>query len=308
MHRFRIVSFWTIGIVGLLLVLVLFWKGAMTLSRQSRSSPVSPTPALVKRDKVVPQTRPTPEPKPIPRLLPVRRRKSLLSSRKAKKKKPLSVRDCYKALAKTGIRFRKRRNPRRRNKHAKQQVCSVVGAVHVYPPIHGVDWVDGDNKSVPMFMRCELALVLSFASHFFKWKQIKKVMHFGTYHCKSLQNDKGRTKKLSQHGLGRAIDIAAFWDASGAVYSFYKHWDHQTRWKKASITDGCGSSSFKHEKARFLYQIVCEMWQYRLFSVMLTPNFNKRHDDHLHLDLGDTWQFKHASISEVDGRFRHPSE
>jgi len=36
---------------------------------------------------------------------------------------------------------------------------------------------------------------------------------------------------------------------------------------------------------RFFWGVIYEMWDQRIFNIILTPNFNAAHHNHLHVDL-----------------------
>ncbi|HXP95874.1 MAG TPA: extensin family protein, partial [Telmatospirillum sp.] len=76
----------------------------------------------------------------------------------------------------------------------------------------------------------------------------------------------GRPERLSQHAFGRALDVTGFELADGTVISVMKDWRNRG-----------AKSEFLHQVA----QGACKM-----FSVVLTPNYNAEHHDHLHLDIG----------------------
>jgi hypothetical protein len=89
---------------------------------------------------------------------------------------------------------------------------------------------------------------------------VARIDHYGTYACR---NVRGRTV-LSQHAFANALDVAAFRLADGRRISVARDFDRE---------DGRG---------RFLRQArdgAC-----RWFKVVLGPDYNAAHQDHLHLD------------------------
>lgn len=88
--------------------------------------------------------------------------------------------------------------------------------------------------------------------------------HLGSFACRAIVGDRPTTE-MSQHAGANAIDIAGFVFADG---------------KKATVAaDWHGSD----DKARFIHDVhdgACE-----LFPVVLSPDYNAVHHDHLHLDL-----------------------
>ncbi|MBR9972341.1 extensin family protein [Magnetospirillum sulfuroxidans] len=103
---------------------------------------------------------------------------------------------------------------------------------------------------------------------------IKRIHHAGTYDCRvrrtstkvaaSLGGSRGG--RLSEHSKGRAIDIMAFELDDGTMVSVKKDWRGQG-----------AKSAFLQEVARASCSV---------FNVALTPNHDRLHSDHLHLDIG----------------------
>lgn len=104
---------------------------------------------------------------------------------------------------------------------------------------------------------------------------VRKVHHAGTYDCRVRRNGStpvaaalggSRGGRLSEHAKGQAIDILAFELADGTMVSVKKDW-----------RGGGAKSAFLKEVAR----ASCST-----FNVVLTPNHDRLHQDHLHLDIG----------------------
>jgi hypothetical protein len=91
----------------------------------------------------------------------------------------------------------------------------------------------------------------------------RTLLDFGAFACRPETSGRNR---ISQHGYGRAIDVAGFVLADGTRISVEQDWD-----------DDGKRGAFIHEIAR----AAC-----RYFSVVLTPDSNADHHNHLHLDTG----------------------
>ncbi len=90
---------------------------------------------------------------------------------------------------------------------------------------------------------------------------VRVIRHFGTYACRPT-----REGKASLHAHGEAIDIAGFELEDGTVISVEHDWrDHDPR------------GDFLHA----LVRAAC-----RRFSMVLTPDSNTDHYNHIHLDSG----------------------
>ena len=123
----------------------------------------------------------------------------------------------------------------------------------------------------PARMSCGLALVLNDYeravvqpaawAHF--GQPVVRLHHVGAYVCRGRSGNAGR---LSEHAFGRAIDIIAFELLDGTLIRVADHW-----W-------GAGArSAFLQDVGRG----AC-----RHFTVVLTPNHDRAHRDHFHLDVG----------------------
>ena len=123
----------------------------------------------------------------------------------------------------------------------------------------------------PATMSCQLGDVLMrFESEVVEPNAIKILgkpvvseRNLGAYSCRAEASSR---HVLSQHALGRAIDLAGWTLADGSKIDVEKDW-----------TDGGPRGRFLHAVA----QGAC-----RYFSVVLTPATNKLHHDHFHLDIG----------------------
>ena len=93
-------------------------------------------------------------------------------------------------------------------------------------------------------------------------QDVVKVHHYGGYVCRERRSG-GR---LSEHAFGRAIDVAAFELADGTVISVHRQWN-------------AGDA-----RQRFLRQVSAGACPF--FSVVLSPNSDADHANHLHLDVG----------------------
>jgi hypothetical protein len=94
---------------------------------------------------------------------------------------------------------------------------------------------------------------------------VAKIESFGTYSCRPLNNQAGA--RLSEHGHANAVDVAAFVLKDGRRISVLADWtggdEAARRFLRAVHDEGC-----------------------RRFSVVLGPDANAFHRDHLHFDMG----------------------
>lgn len=95
--------------------------------------------------------------------------------------------------------------------------------------------------------------------------RVTGIEHFGSYSCRRLY---GRSEgEFSEHATADAVDIAGFRLADGTRIRVVNDW------------------SGNGPKAAFLHEVrdgAC-----RLFSTVLSPDYNAAHRDHLHLDQAE---------------------
>ena len=145
---------------------------------------------------------------------------------------------------------------------AAQSWCQVDTAVRVKRTTAGLD--------KPATMSCALAARLDqFEREVVQplareelGRRVVRINHLGSFSCRT-RNGGGR---LSQHALGRAIDIAGFRLADGSTIGVARDWP------------GSGANR------RFLRHLARRACQY--FSVVLTPDSDAFHYNHIHLDIG----------------------
>jgi hypothetical protein len=86
---------------------------------------------------------------------------------------------------------------------------------------------------------------------------------------------------VSRHPLGLAIDPGVFIKRDGTVLSVASHFQG----KVGAQTCGRGASVPKDPRAQELWGIVCEAFDAKIFTYVLTPNFDQPHQDHLHMEI-----------------------
>ena len=146
--------------------------------------------------------------------------------------------------------------------HAAFSRCSLVDGVRVSRLLEPFD--RPATLSCPMALRLdefEINVVQMAAQRYFN-QRVVRIRQIGSYSCRNIAH----THRLSEHASGRAIDIAGFVLADGMAITVKSDWaGHSPR------------AQFLHDVARG----AC-----RLFSVVLTPDTNADHHNHLHLDIG----------------------
>lgn len=160
---------------------------------------------------------------------------------------------CLSRLDQLGIRYR-RLDERR----------GVDMPVAVKGPIGGIEYVAG--AGLPLEADCRLVLALERVAPVLSAAGVDKLRYSGAYTYRNT-----RSGRLSLHARGLAIDVHAA-RAGGKWLSVAN--DYQ-----AGLQDGCSPSSPS------LNRLSCELGRERLFSELLTPDFDADHRDHLHLAI-----------------------
>jgi len=94
---------------------------------------------------------------------------------------------------------------------------------------------------------------------------LSRVHHAGTYSCRRMYNRS--SGPMSEHAYANAWDVTGFELADGRVISVEKHWNAEgplSRFLHAVRDDAC-----------------------YIFRVVLGPDYNAEHHDHLHVDMGN---------------------
>ncbi|MBV9931634.1 MAG: extensin family protein [Alphaproteobacteria bacterium] len=94
---------------------------------------------------------------------------------------------------------------------------------------------------------------------------VARIDSFGTYSCRPLNNQAGA--RLSEHGRANAVDIGAFVLRDGRRISVAADWN--------------GGDATVRRFLRAVHDEGC-----RRFNVVLGPDANAFHRDHLHFDMG----------------------
>lgn len=109
----------------------------------------------------------------------------------------------------------------------------------------------------------ERDIVMPLAERYFH-QTVTGMTVLGGYACRAEKSN--RTNRLSRHAFGAAIDLSGIILADGTRMNIIKDWK----------TPG--------KKREFLHEIARSACRY--FSVVLTPDTNAQHQDHIHLDIG----------------------
>ena len=100
-------------------------------------------------------------------------------------------------------------------------------------------------------------------------REVASIEQMGTYNCRQIAAYAGW---VSQHSFAHAIDIKRFKLKGGREISVQRHY-------------GRGPDAPAHKEGQFLRAVARRVVQEGVFNVVLTPNFDRAHHNHFHLDL-----------------------
>ncbi len=176
--------------------------------------------------------------------------------------------DCRAEAKRRKLPFRRDRRPTR----------GVATAFRFDGPINGVRFVTGGWSSPYGVVECRLALVLADLTELLAEHHVTRVTLGTVFRPKSML----RSGILSQHGHGLAADVVAFHLADGTILHIEEDWPPQAG------EPPCGPEARLHIPTRegiLLRNLVCAIARGGYFHVILTPNYDAAHHDHLHLDI-----------------------
>ena len=124
---------------------------------------------------------------------------------------------------------------------------------------------------------CRLVLALDDFAVILARHDIVEVRHYSMYRKPRRQDDKVR----SQHNGGLAIDPARFIRKDGTTLVVLDDF----KGRRGSKTCGDKARKVSDPAAIELRKIICAAVEQKLFTVTLTPNFNRAHRNHFHLEI-----------------------
>ena len=195
----------------------------------------------------------------------------------------MSVVDCEAELKKRSIGFET------------ETARGVFAPVRLTGPLHGVEFrtdeSDAKRETSPYEVGdCRLVLAMDDFAAILAQHDVVSVRHYSMWRPppKSWPDD----KLGSRHDGALALDAGRFTKHDGTVLDIVKDF-HGAIGAKT-----CGDGAGPHpatDKAKELRAILCETVTAHLFNVVLTPNFNRPHRNHFHLEVtaGVKWFLVH---------------
>lgn len=169
------------------------------------------------------------------------------------------LRQCLADLGNAGVRYTALPD------RVMENGCSSIGTVRI------------TDVGIPVTnlgpMKCRLAerfaawsgAAVQNAANVWLGSTVAKIESYGTYNCRPINNREGA--RLSEHGRSNAVDIAAFVLANG---------------RRITVKDGWnGPDPAARDFLRAVHKAAC-----RRFSIVIGPDGDASHRDHLHFDMG----------------------
>lgn len=171
----------------------------------------------------------------------------------------------------------------------------VRAPVRITGALHGVEFRTDENeerrKTSPYEVGdCRLVLAMDDFAKILEAHQVVQVRHYSMWRppAKSWPEDKDGTR----HAGALALDAGRFTKADGKTLDVDR--DFHGRIGAKTCGDDAKPKPATPD-ALELRAILCETAAARLFNVMLTPNFNRPHHNHFHLEVtsGVKWFLLH---------------
>jgi hypothetical protein len=172
-----------------------------------------------------------------------------------------------------------------------QPTLGVLAPVRLTGPLHGVEYrtnlKEAQRKTTIWEIGdCRLILALDDFAVILAAHDVVDVRHYSMY--RKPDSDWPADKPAMRHNGGLAIDAARFNFKDGTYLDVDKHYN-------GAIGDtSCGDKATPPHPATpeavKLRGILCEAVAKHLFNVVLTPNYNKPHKNHFHLEVTAGWK------------------
>jgi hypothetical protein len=177
---------------------------------------------------------------------------------------------CQRDLVTRGVRFAPAPAMDGRPPGRPDITCTVDDPVWIEPLVRGVTFRPAriGGRPVPIYAACTLGSSLGKMAEMLAERGVTDVVYLGVYGCRLVAG----TSTLSEHGRGRAFDLAAVRTADGTVHTVLDHWERN---QPSPVT----------RSGQLLRETVEELFEERVFNIILTPDYNADHSNHFHLDL-----------------------
>lgn len=168
----------------------------------------------------------------------------------------------------------------RRIEFEREPTKGVLAAVRLKGPLRGVTYrTNKKEETIWDIADCRFVLALDDFAAILAKHDIVDVVHYSMHRKAPKRWPDDKIGK--QHIGGLALDAARFIKKDGSHLDVNDHFKGRIRAK----TCGPKARKVKTAEAIELREIVCAAVEQRLFNVVLTPNHNRAHRNHFHLEV-----------------------
>jgi hypothetical protein len=148
-------------------------------------------------------------------------------------------------------------------------------------PVRGITFVQTfrpelDPRAPATVLDCRLGLAIDDLAVILARHQVIEVEYLSMWRP-------GFRRPGVRHGAGRAIDVATVKLSDGASYSVQR--DFQGRIGAQTCGYGAEEPRRPTDASAFWRTTVCELADLRSFNIVISPNYDRGHRDHLHLEV-----------------------
>lgn len=153
----------------------------------------------------------------------------------------------------------------------------ITNPVALVGPLRGVEFVRVyEPQAAPeRVMDCSLLLALDDLATVASDQGIAEVRYSSIHRKRGRRGGRG-------HAVGTAIDVNEFVRRDGEVLNVLRDFEKQ---RIGAKTCGDGAAQPNSEKARQFRELVCALDDAASFNLVLTPHYDYRHRNHLHLEV-----------------------
>jgi hypothetical protein len=183
---------------------------------------------------------------------------------------PFALSPCHEELFARGVAWAPGKNPLEHPEGFPNLTCDVEDPIWVEPFLSDVTFHPSSLDAAPeaIFTACPHALAMMDAAAVLATRGVTDLVHLGVYSCRVIAG----TSTLSEHGRGNAIDIAGLKPATSGLFTVEKDWEKN---QPSPTTPG----------GKLLRTFAETVFDQMIFNIVLTPDYNAAHYDHLHCDL-----------------------
>lgn len=136
-------------------------------------------------------------------------------------------------------------------------------------------------------MDCRMAVAVLAWAPALRQAGVQRIDHYSIYRPHAVV---AGTSTRSGHASAMALDSAVYHFADGTRADVLNGWGDRTRGE-----DPCGEYEGESDQAKAMRRAVCSAIHDEIFEIVLTPHYDRAHQNHVHLELRPdvNWAFIH---------------